>query len=256
MKIKIIKLLIFSFLFNNFLYSCCKKNKKNENNINNNYEKYNSEDKNIEIIRNNDVYVSKFENKVTGEIARKLYIFDETFRNKNYEEKLFQENDPKLKDGYFNNNYLNLSEIGGNIFYVLFDKNTNDIICFLTISDHGNVKITINNIEVQPEKTIYINTFQCHYKYRRKGYGKILMLYVLQQFPKKTGFELVVQGAKDIMTQKKLSEVYKKFGFQLSKNIEYDENNDREYTPVMALIKKDDKTYYKNKPIKIIIEEK
>ena len=82
------------------------------------------------------------------------------------------------------------------------------------------------------------------------------MLYVLQQFPKKTGFELVVQGAKDIMTQKKLSEVYKKFGFQLSKNIEYDENNDREYTPVMAFIKKDDKTYYKNKPIKIIIEEK
>ena len=82
------------------------------------------------------------------------------------------------------------------------------------------------------------------------------MLYVLQQFTKDTGFYLNVNGTKAVMTNKKLSEVYEKFGFKISENIEYDKNNDKKYIPIMAFIKNDDKTYYKNKPVKVIIEER
>ena len=257
MKIKIIKLLIFSFLFNNFLYSCCKKNNKNENNINNNDEKYNSEDKNIKIIRNNNVYVSIFENKVTGEIARKLYIFANSYKNKKNEEIFLNSNDEKLKKGYFNTNYLDLNEFFySNIVYLLFDKKTDDIICLLSIEDRGNKKITINEEEIQPKKTYYISLFTTHYKYRKKGYGKILMLYFLQQFLKNTGFYLTVRSHGKTMTNKKLSEIYKNFGFKISCNDKYDPDKDKDYDPIMAFIKKDDKTYYKNNPIKIIIEEK
>ena len=268
MTLNIIKTLVLYFLSLEDCFCCCKNCRKNKDKINNNQNLNNNQQdkeeeddnndncKNVEIIKNDDAYVKKYVNTVNGEIARKMYIFYETFRNKNEEEDFFKKDDPKLKDGYFNNNYLDFFSIGGNIIYALFDKKTDDIICLLTIDEKGNKKITINNIEVQPEKTIYINTFQCHYKYRCKGYGKILMLYVLQQFKKGTGFYLAVNGSEVAMTNKKLSEVYKKFGFQLSKNIEYDKNNDEDYNPIMAFIKNDDKTYYKDKPVKVIIEER
>ena len=270
MSLNTIKLLNFYFYFLSLEYCFCKicnnykKNKdkiNNNQNLNNNQQDKEKEDnddncKNVEIIKNDNVYVKKFINRVKGKIAKKIYIFSNTFISKNREENFFKKDDQELKYNYFNNNYLELNIYGGNIFYVLFDKKTDDIICLLSINDYNNEKITINNIEVQPEKTIYVSTFQCHYKYRGKGYGKILMLYVLQQFKKNTGFYLDVNGSKVVMTNKKLSEVYEKFGFQLSKNIEYDENNDRKYVPTMAFIKNDDKTYYKNKAVKVTIEER
>ena len=270
MTLDIKKTLILYFLSLEYYFCCgnCRKNKNNKlddnQNLNNNQQNKkeedndnnNNNDNNVEIIKNDDVYVKKLINNVKGEIAKKIYIFIQTFKSKKREEDFFKEDDPKLKDDYFNNNYLEINIYGGNIFYVLFDKKTDDIICLLTINDKCNEKITINNIEFQPQKTIHIATFQCHYKYRYKGYGKLLMLYVLQQFKKNTGFYLVVNGAKEVMTSKNLSEFYKKFGFKLMVNIEYNEEDDDNYNPGMAFIKNDNKTYYKNKEVKVIIEER
>lgn len=45
-------------------------------------------------------------------------------------------------------------------------------------------------------------------------------------------------------------------GFQLSKNIEYNKDKDRKYTTEMAFIQNNDRIYYKNKPIKVTIEER
>ena len=70
------------------------------------------------------------------------------------------------------------------------------------------------------------------------------------------GFYLEVNGARVVMTNKNFSEVYKKFGFQLSTNFEYNKDKDKKYTPEMAFIKNDIKTYYKNNPVKVIIEER
>lgn len=271
MTLNIIKTLILYFLSLEYCFCCenCKKiknNKINNNqNLNNNQKDKEEEEednddncKNVEIIKNDDVYVKKYVNRVNGEIAKKIYIFENTYSGYKTLENLINENNKELQDGYFDDNYLYFRKdyIGGDIVYALFDKNTNEILCLLTIDDKGNEKITINNIEVQPEKTIYINTFHCYYKYRSKGYGKILMLYVLQQFPKKTGFELAANGDYKLMTRKQLVEIYKKFGFQLSFNDEYNPEKDRNYTPTMAFIKNDDKTYYKDKPVKVIIEER
>ena len=37
---------------------------------------------------------------------------------------------------------------------------------------------------------------------------------------------------------------------------EYNPEKDRNYTPHMAFIKNNDRTYYKNKPVKVTIEER
>lgn len=266
MTLNIIKTLILYFLSLQYCFCCknCRKNKDkiNENNkLNNNDDNSNNnnnddKNENVEIIKNDDVYVKKFINRVNGEIARKMYIFVNTFNSKKYENNFLTKDDPELKEDYFYNHFLEFYSIGGNIIYALFDKKTDDIICLLSIDEKGNKKIKINNIEIQPEKTIYINTFQCHYKYRNKGYGKILMLYVLQQFTKDTGFYLAVNGTKAVMTNKKLSEVYEKFGFKLSFCNKLDKDDDKYDGIIMAFIKNDNKTYYKNKPVKVIIEER
>ena len=73
---------------------------------------------------------------------------------------------------------------------------------------------------------------------------------------KNTGFNLAANGDYKLMTRKQLVEIYKKFGFQLSFNDEYNPEKDKIYTPTMAFIKNNDRTYYKNKPVKVTIEER